>query len=524
MNQNTPSAPTTLTAKGEPSSSDQLPDRKRLDESLAKSLAWKAVADWTSQILTWSSLLIVVRLLTPADFGIVGMAVVLLPYLRFLSDFGISRTVVTLRDLTEDQLAQLNSVTAIMGLVCFGLACLFAKPVELFFRTPGLASVVIVTCLAVLPQGLRSVSEGILAKEMRFPLLSLYEAIRSIVAALITLILAIRGFGYWALVWGNVLATFLRCGLVLRTRPVRFAKPVLSAIREPLIFGWHVLVSTIALNSYERLDNVTAGRVLGKSALGIYAMAWNLSYVPLEKVTSLVTTVVPSYFAAVRDDPSALRRYLRTLTEALSLATFPATIGLGLVARELIPIALGKKWSDVILPLELLTAYATVRSITPLFGRILTALGNARYVMWNDLLALGLLPTAFVIGSHWGVAGIACGWVIGYPFVAIPIALKTFRTIDMSFRDYFQALRPAVDGTVVMILLVVALKFGLHGRAPLILQLIAEILTGAIAYCATVYLLHKPRVLAFVKVAQNFRQARAEKKRKKLTQSGLTNS
>ena len=125
MNQNTPSAPTTLTAKGEPSSSDQLPDRKRLDESLAKSLAWKAVADWTSQILTWSSLLIVVRLLTPADFGIVGMAVVLLPYLRFLSDFGISRTVVTLRDLTEDQLAQLNSVTAIMGLVCFGLACLF---------------------------------------------------------------------------------------------------------------------------------------------------------------------------------------------------------------------------------------------------------------------------------------------------------------------------------------------------------------------------------------------------------------
>src|SRR5690349_23562987 len=98
-----------------------------MDHSLARSLAWRAAADWTSQILTWASLLIVVRLLTPADFGIVGMAVVLVPYLRFITDFGIPRTVVTLRDLTENQLAQLQSVTAILSLVCFGFACLLAK-------------------------------------------------------------------------------------------------------------------------------------------------------------------------------------------------------------------------------------------------------------------------------------------------------------------------------------------------------------------------------------------------------------
>ncbi len=97
---------------------------RELDHSLARSLAWRAVADWTSQILTWSSLLIVVRLLTPADFGLVGMAVVLVPYLKFLTDFGIPRTVVTLRHLTEDQLAQLNSVTALLSVVCLALlAC-----------------------------------------------------------------------------------------------------------------------------------------------------------------------------------------------------------------------------------------------------------------------------------------------------------------------------------------------------------------------------------------------------------------
>ena len=488
--------------------------RRKMDHSLATSLAWRAIADWTSQILTWASLFIVVRLLTPADFGLVGMAVVLVPYLKFLTEFGIPRTVVTLRDLTNEQLAQLNSVTTLLSLGCFGLACLMAKPMELFFRTPGLALVVIITCLAVIPQGLRAVSEGLLSKEMRFPLLSLYDAIRSIVAAIVTLAMAYFGYGYWSLVWGNVIGTTFRCVLVLRARPFPYARPVLNTIREPLRFGWHVLVSIIALNSYERLDNVTAGRVLGRSALGFYAMAWNLAYVPLEKVTSLVTTVLPTYFAAVQKDMVALRRYARTLTEGISLATFPATVGLGLVARELVPVALGKRWEGVIAPLEVLSVYVAVRSIIPVLSRVMTAVGNARFVMWNDLAALCFLPIAFFVGSHWGVAGIAWGWVVGYPFVAIPLCLKTFKTIGMTFREYFQSLRPALDGTVLMASAVFALKWGLPHSLPLIVRLVLEIATGAIAYVGAILLLHRPRVMAFVRTAQEFRRTRAEKKKK----------
>lgn len=79
---------------------------RRMDQSLAHSLAWRAGADWFSQVLSWSSFLIVVRLLTPADFGIAAMAMVLWAYLRYLGEFGIPQTIVTLRDLSEDQLAQ----------------------------------------------------------------------------------------------------------------------------------------------------------------------------------------------------------------------------------------------------------------------------------------------------------------------------------------------------------------------------------------------------------------------------------
>ena len=81
---------------------------KKLDKHLAHSLAWRAATNWASQVVSWASLFVVVRLLTPADFGIVAMALVLLPYLRILGEFGIPQTIVNLRDLTDEQLAQLK--------------------------------------------------------------------------------------------------------------------------------------------------------------------------------------------------------------------------------------------------------------------------------------------------------------------------------------------------------------------------------------------------------------------------------
>jgi O-antigen/teichoic acid export membrane protein len=479
---------------------------RRMDQSLAHSLAWKAGADWLSQILSWTSFLIVVRLLTPADFGIMAMAAVMWSYLRYLGEFGIPQTIVTLRDITDDQLAQLNSVALLLGVASFGVGALLAYPLAAFFKTPQIVLVVWLTCAGLIPLGFRAVSEGLLSKDMRFRTLSLFDATRSIVSALVTLILAFFGWGYWSLVCGNLTGHLVRSVLVVAARPHRFAVPRLATLRGPLVFGWHVLVSVVASSAYEKLDNVTAGRMLGQAALGVYGMAWNLANVPLEKLTTLVTTTIPTYFAAVQNEPAALRRYLRTLTETLALATFPATIGLALVARDLIPFALGHKWDGVIVPLEILSVYVTFRSIVALLSKLLTAVGNPRFVMWDDLAALVILPTGFYLGSRWGTQGIAWGWVAAYPLVAAPLYWKTFRTIAMPVGEYFKALRPALDGTLAMALAVSLLKWTVLPKEPLLLRVVLEIATGCAAYIATLLLLHRERMMTFLELARKVRR------------------
>jgi O-antigen/teichoic acid export membrane protein len=475
-----------------------------MDHSLAHSLAWRAGSDWFSQILSWASFLIVVRLLTPADFGIVAMGMVLWAYLRYLGEFGIPQTIVTLRDLNQDQLAQLNSVALLLGVVSFGLAAMLAYPLAAFFKTPQLLLVVVVTCAGLIPMGIRAVPEGLLSKEMRFRTLSLLDAISSIIGAIATLLTAYLGWGYWSLVLGNLARYTVRSILVVAAHPHRFALPRRESLGGPLTFGWHVLVSVVASSAYEKLDNVTAGRLLGQAALGIYGMAWTLANVPMEKLTTLVTTTIPTYFAAVQTEPAALRRYLRTLTETLALTTFPATIGLALVARDLIPLALGHKWDGVVVPLEILSVYVTFRSIVALLAKLLTAVGNPRFVMWDDLAALIILPTGFYIGSYWGTSGIAWGWVVAYPLVALPLYWKTFKTIEMPVRDYLRALRPAFHGTVAMVLAVGLLKWALLPKEPVLLRLVLEIVTGAAAYVSTLFLLHRERMVMFARTARNF--------------------
>jgi teichuronic acid exporter len=481
---------------------------QRMDQSLAHSLAWRAGADWFSQILSWASFLIVVRLLTPADFGIVAMAMVLWSYLRYFGEFGIPQTIVTLRDLTEDQLAQLNSVAVLLSLGCFGMGAILAYPLAAFFKTPSLVPVIVVTCSGLVPLGFRAVSEGLLSRDMRFRTLSLVDATTSIIAAGATLVMVFFGLGYWSLVLGNLAGHTAQSVLIVVARPHRFAIPRMRLLRRPLLFGWHVLVSVVASSAYERLDNVTAGRALGQAALGVYGMAWNLANVPMEKLTTLVTTTIPTYLAAVQNDPAALRRYLRTLTESLAIATFPATIGLALVARDLIPFALGHKWDGVIVPLEILCVYVTFRSIVALLGKLLTAVGNPRFVMWDDLAALVILPAAFYIGSRWGTQGIAWGWVAAYPLIALPLYWKTFKTIEMPVGDYLRALRPGLHGTVVMVLAVSLVKWALLPKGSAPLRLVIEIATGAAAYIGTLALLHRERMMAFLRTARNLRSAR----------------
>jgi teichuronic acid exporter len=477
--------------------------RTDLDRKFITGVAWTTSAKWLSQIGTWAITLIVARLLAPSDYGLFGMAMVYIGLATLFSEFGLVTAIVALRDLTDDQLSQINTVSILLGCVSFTISVAAAGPVGRFFKAPGLPVVIVVISVAFLTSAFRTVPYALLTKEMRFKLMAGIDGFQAVAQAFTSLLLAASGCGYWALAVGILSSSVASMGLTLVYRRQRFAWPRRSTLLEPLRYSRDIIVSQLSWYLYDSSDFLIAGRVLGEAPLGAYTLAWTLAHVPLDKLTFIVNRLTPSLFSAVQTESQILRRYLRTITEGLSLVICPATIGIVLVAHDFVYVALGEKWQGVVLPLELLALHAFFRSNVILLAPVLNVTRGTRFGMWMNLVSLAILPASFYFGSRWGTGGIAAAWVVIYPVVQLPLFWRVFRAIDMPAREYFVSLWPAVSACAIMAVVIEVLKLALGPGWPPIARLAVEILSGIVVYLLALSLMHRARFLIFVRLLKS---------------------
>jgi PST family polysaccharide transporter len=475
-----------------------------LDRIFVRGVAWTATSKWLAQLVTWGTTVIVARLLVPSDYGLIGIATIYTDLFGLFSEFGIGAAIVTLQDLTEDQVSQLNTLCCFLGLLSCIISTAAAIPLGRFFHSPNLPLIVVVLSSGFIVSGLGTVPYSLLQKELRFKLLAGIEGVRNVVQALVTLILAYLGFGYWALALGVLSFGVIPTGLILIRRRQRFALPRFSSIRRAILYSRHIVIGRLCWTSYNDSDFIIAGRVLGEAPLGAYTLAWTLAHTPLEKLTALVNRVTPSVFARIQTDSEGLCRYLRNITGGMALIIFPATIGMALVAPEFVPLVLGSKWLGVVAPLELLALHALIRSNVILLPPLLNVIGEERLVMWNSVASVIVLPVSFYIGSRWGTVGIAAGWVVIYPLVQIPLFSRIFRKINLPLSEYLRALWPALSGCAVMAVSIVVLKSVSSEIWPLYARFASEIVVGTVAYGMVLVLWHRKylqAILTFVRGA-----------------------
>jgi len=477
------------------------PDERALDRSLLHGIAWTSGAKWASQICTWASTLIVARLLTPEDYGLVGMASIYLGLITLLSEFGLGSAVITLRELSEEQVAQINATSVLFGVASFALSCAAAVPLGRFFHAPQLPAVVVAMSTAFVITAFKTVPFSLLQRDLRFKVLAVVEAARALVLAVSMIVFALAGLRYWTLVIGGLLSSAISTGATLALRHHRFAWPRTNSLRHAMTFGGHLLVGRLSWYAYENADFLVAGRVLGRGALGLYELGWALANVPIEKVTALVGQVTPAVFSAVQGDHAALRRYLLGITEGLALITFPACLGMALVAPDFVLLTVGEKWRGAIAPLQLLALSAGFRSITPLLPQVLNVVGESRLAMRYSVLCAVVLPAGFyVLGTQMGTVGIALCWVVVYPALVLPAYRRVLAVIQLSGRAYLLALWPASIASLLMAgAVLVAMELG-RSHQSVAFRFGVQVGAGALVYALTCLLLHRQRISAFYRV------------------------
>ena len=480
---------------------------RALDRWFVRGLAWSAVSKGGTQLLSWASTLVVARLLTPDDYGLVAMAGVYLGLVSLLSEFGLGAAVVIFRDLSEEQMGQLNGLSLLFGLGSFLASCALAVPLGNFFRASQLSLVVVALSSTFLITAFKIVPHGLLSRDMRFKTLALIDMTQALVLAVAMIVFAVAGLRYWTLVLGGVLGALTSTLATVKVRPARFAWPRLKPLRQAIALSSHVIASRLAWYASSNADFLVAGRFLGKAALGLYQFGWTLANIPVDKATALAVQVSAPLVSAVQAELFALRRYLLRITEGIALVTFPVTIGLALVAQDFVLLALGPKWEGAIAPLRLLAGYAAFRSIVPLLPLVLVSIKDSKFVMWNSVFSAIVMPVSFyVAASRWGTVGLGMAWVLIYPLIAAPVFWRVFQKIELSAKTYFRALWPALSGTALMAAVVLAVKTFGSQHWSLGLRLTTQVASGAVTYGLACLVWHRKPLTAFYQVVMAARR------------------
>ena len=485
---------------------DKLQDHRHLDKRFAGGLAWTAGAKWATQVLTWASVLAVARLLSPSDYGVGGIAGIFFGLTNVLAEFGLGTAVLHMPELNRRTLGQLHLFSLLLCSGIFALSLPLAPAIAWFFRSDHVIFFA-VTNVGFLITGIQAVPYGLLQRDMDYRRLALLEALASLITAVVTVTTAWYGWGYWALLVGPGTGNLAAATVLCHWKRVPFAWPRWSDIRKPVEMGRQLAIGRIAAAAYSSADGIVIGRTMGEAVLGTYRMAMNLANAPADKISSLIMRTATPLFANVMDDLPLVHRYYRIIVELLSLAVVPLMLGLAIVAPQAVLLILGPKWTAATRPLQWLGLFMIVRVLGVVAEQVLVSQRRTRFTMRMSIMNFVVMPVSFFLAAHWkGANGVAAAWITLTPVTILPLLIIVLRTIKMSVREYGAALSPAMLGSAIMVLALLAINSRLPASWSVAVRLAVQVGVGGAVYGGFISCFFRPRILRYVNFLSSLRK------------------
>ncbi|MCB1706062.1 MAG: lipopolysaccharide biosynthesis protein [Halioglobus sp.] len=461
-------------------------------------LRWSAAARFLGQAVSWGITIMVIRLLSPGDYGLMAMAMVLVSFLVLLNTVGLDAVLVQDKELDEQMTRQIFGVVIVVNTLFFALLFFGAGTVAAFYGDPALELIVQVLSLQFLLLIFETLPQSRLEREIEFAQRSIVDFATLVIGSVVTLVMALAGFGVWALIWGMLATNATRViGLNLIARNLVRPSFSLRGMRRHFAFGGFVTTDRGLWFLFSESDKFIGGKLLGNHLLGYYAVASQLASLPIHKISGLLNSVAFPAFshAHAHTDAATVQGYLLKATRVLGIAAFPVFFGMSCTAQPLIASLLGEKWLPAAPLLQLLGVVMPFRLLSNIFPPLLWGVGSPATSASNFLVAALLMPVAFYIGADWGVLGLAYAWLCAYPVVFLVTAIRTCRKVGLGIASYLlQMLRPVVAG-LTMYATVYFLQGFVYGTVGDWVYLLQLVCIGAVAYAVAMLLIDRRGVV-----------------------------
>lgn len=414
---------------------------------------WQGLALVSGKGIVLITTIVLARLLSPEQYGLVAAALVLMAYIETVADAGVAQALVYLPASPVTARSALL-VSVVLGALLAASAILAAPWIGELFQLPEVAPLVKVLAISLFATALGAVPEALLRRDLQFKKLAIAPVLRAFTTGTVSLILAFAGYGAFSLAAGTAsgsVAYAIACWfLVRRSAPWQIWRVAKDGIRSTIKFGVPVAGSNLLARLIFDVDYLIIAAVLGAQALGYYTLAFRLPEALIINVFFILSTVLFPLYTQVQDQPGRLRDgYLRGV-RIQALYGMTSGVGLAVLAPLVVPMVFGFKWSDSVVPLVFLSLYAAARSLGAGANDVYKAIGRPGISIAFSSIRLAVLVPVLLLAAQGGIVAVAVAQMATAVLFAFGMQAVAAKVLGIAPKALLHAIAPALACSAVV--------------------------------------------------------------------------
>ena len=391
---------------------------KSLKQKAASGMVWTALQRYSKIFIGFVSGIILARLLTPFDYGCIGMLSIFMVLADSFIDGGFGSALIQKKRPTQDDYSTIFWWNLGMSAVMYSILFVSAPAIARFYDTPILSNVLRIQGLVLFIHALNIIQRNQLKKKLNFKLLSIVTIGTSVIALSITIFMAYKGYGVWALVAQNLIGAAIPSlvfWFYVRWRP----KFVFSwqSFKELFSFGFYMFLTHLINNFGQKIQGLLIGKVYSPATMGYYSKAESTEKLASHSISGVMTQVTYPLYAEVQDNKAALSSMIKRLTMTLAYITFPLMFILLLCAKPIFVLLYSERWINSVPYFQVLCFAGLAGCLQAVNLQAISAIGKSKTMFIWTLVKRTIGIGAVVLGLYvWGMKGLLVGVVVNYWF------------------------------------------------------------------------------------------------------------
>ena len=393
--------------------------QKSLKQKAAAGMVWTAIQKYSNMIIQFISGIILARLLTPYDYGCIGMLSIFMVLAESFIDGGFGSALIQKKQPTQVDYSTVFFWNIGMAVVMYVVLFICAPSISRFYHIPLLCDVLRIQGVVLLIYALNIIQRNQLKKKLNFKLLSIISIITSAISLVITIIMAYNGFGVWSLVAQNIISAAIPSlvfWFYVKWRPIWTFS--LSSIKELFGFGFYIFLTNLSSRFTNRIADLIIGRVYNPSTMGYYSKASGTQNLASSSIAQIMNQVTYPLYAQVQDDKMAMQNMIKRITMTISYITFPLLFVLFLCAKPIFVLLYSDRWLQSVPYFQILCLAGVAYCLQSANLQTIAAIGKSRVMFWWSLVKQVVVIVLMVCGLVlFGMKGLLAGRVVGSWFV-----------------------------------------------------------------------------------------------------------